>query len=71
MKLITETTDWSGNIPNHTYVFDDSANKISGYIPFGTKLVKRFRVPIGFDKRRRTFIPAKAKDFDFSEYHTT
>lgn len=67
MKLLQETTsDWNTPTPNHIYIFNGSDMKIVGYIKEGTKKAIKFSNPIRFDKRKRTFKPVLAKDFDLT-----
>ena len=57
LTYLQETTDWSeahANIPNHTYIFDDT--KCVGYIKAGTRDEIMFSKPsANFSKARRTF----------------
>lgn len=63
MNILQETTsDWKVPTPNHTYIFGTSSMKAIGYIKEGTKVAIKFKTPMGFDKRRRTFVTLKAKD---------
>ena len=56
MKIVQETTVWSTpNTPNHVYILDDKMNNMIGYVPAGTNKVVRFKAPISFDRRGRTF----------------
>lgn len=57
MKIVQETTDWS--TPNHVYVLSDDMRSMIAYLPMGTKIIKRFKKPIGFDPRGRTFVAVK------------
>lgn len=66
MKLLQETTEWKVPTPNHIYIFDGSSSKIAGYIKEGTKVAIKFSVPMGFDKRGRTFVEVKKTGFDLS-----
>lgn len=56
MKIMLETTVWSTATPNHVYVLNDSMSKMIAYVPAGSKTVKKFKNPIGFDTRGRTFV---------------
>ena len=62
MIVVQETTKWAdGNEKcNHIYVLSDDKYKMHAYIKHGTKEVKKFSKPIGFDPRGRTF--RKLKD---------
>ena len=56
MKFFQETTKWSTNdTPNHIYLFSDDKSKAFGYVKAGTKDVIKFKSPIRFDLRGRTF----------------
>lgn len=55
MLLIRETTVWSGNTPNHTYLVSNDRRKMVGYIPAGRRRMVTFSRPMGFDIRGRTF----------------
>lgn len=55
MKFLKEITEWSDNIPNHTYLVVDSKDKMLGYIKAGKKKLEMFKVPKPFDIRRRKF----------------
>lgn len=56
-----ETSVWKGNVPNHTYVLDDSMTKMLAYIKQGTKEVIKFDKPLSFDRKDRTFVEIKAQ----------
>ena len=56
MRIVVETTVWQGATPNHVYVLDDSMSKMIAYVPQGSKTVKKFKNPISFDTRGRTFV---------------
>lgn len=69
LKLLKETTaDWKCKMPNHTYIFDNSTMYIVGYVKEGERTAIKFSKPVFFDKRRRTFSPAKAKDYDLTAF---
>lgn len=70
MKLLQETSEWKVPTPNHIYIFSDSTTKIVGYIKEGTKVAIKFPKPMSFDKRRRTFTPVKARDYDLTAFNT-
>ena len=55
MKIVVETTEWSVPTPNHVYVLNDSMTKMTAYVPAGSKILKKFSKPMGFDTRGRTF----------------
>lgn len=56
-KYLQETTDWSQsevNIPNHTYIFDNSV--CVGYVKSSSNEKIMFKTPLKrFSKSRRTF----------------
>ncbi len=56
MRIVIETTKWEGPTPNHVYVCDDNLNNMIGYVPVGSKVLQRFKKPIAFDRRGRTFV---------------
>ena len=56
MRIMLETTEWVGNFPNHVYVFNDSMSHMIAYVPAGSKQLQRFKKPIAFDRRGRTFV---------------
>ena len=58
MRIVQETTTWSdgfGDSCNHIYVCNDSMNEIIAYVPRGSRKVFKFKKPIKFDTRGRTF----------------
>ena len=57
MKIMRETTDWSGGLYNHVYVFNDSMSLALAYVPLGTGPVVKFAHPLRIDRRGRTFEP--------------
>ncbi|NBR62268.1 MAG: hypothetical protein EBT86_11670 [Actinobacteria bacterium] len=56
MRIVVETTVWKGATPNHVYVLDDAMQNMIAYVPQGSDKVKKFRAPIAFDRRGRTFV---------------
>ena len=68
MKLLQETTEWKVKTPNHVYIFDGSSMKIVGYVKAGTRDAIKFTKPMMFDKRGRTFVEVKAKDFNMAAF---
>jgi len=64
MKYLKETTDWSQvtevNIPNHTYIVEDT--RAFGYIRANDGVKVMFSKPIPFGKRGRTFKQLKESD---------
>lgn len=62
MRVFLETTkDWSGDVPNHIYYLNDSKSKMIAFYNVVTKKVTKFKKPIGFDMRYRTFKELKRK----------
>ena len=56
MRAFLETTkDWVGNVTNHIYYLTDDKSKMVAFYNVNTGVVKKFKKPIGFDTRRRTF----------------
>lgn len=54
MQALLETTVWSGNCANHTYLLDGTT--LIAYIRAGTDSPFYFKSPIrGFDRRARKF----------------
>jgi len=56
VRIVIETTKWEGPTPNHVYVCDDSLQNMIAYVPAGSKILQRFKKPIAFDRRGRTFV---------------
>ena len=56
MRIVVETTRWETQTPNHIYVCDDSMQNMIAYVPQGSNTVQRFKKPIAFDRRGRTFV---------------
>jgi len=59
MKFYQETTKWSSDVPNGTYLLNDSKSKMYAYIKPGSKSVLKFKNPIRIDTRGRTFVAVK------------
>lgn len=60
MKILQETTVWSSpNTPNHTYILNDDRSMMIAFLPAGSSTVKKFKKPIRFDARNRTFVAVK------------
>ncbi len=55
MLFYQETTEWASDVPNHTYLLNDSRSKMIGYVRVGTNQVHVFSKPMGFETRGRTF----------------
>lgn len=62
MKAFQETTkDWVGDVSNHIYYLSDDKYKMYAFYNVDTGVVTKFKKPIGFDPRRRTFKELKRK----------
>lgn len=59
MIIVQETTDWSTTTANNVYVLNDERTKMIAYIPQGSTQVQKFKNPILFDRRGRTFVTVK------------
>lgn len=59
MKFYQETTNWKDDIPNGTYLLNDSKTKMYAYVKPGAKSAFKFKNPINIDTRRRTFKEVK------------
>lgn len=55
MKFYLETTAWPGGGSNHIYLMTDDRSKIVAYVASGTSDVFKFKNPIPFSTRGRTF----------------
>lgn len=67
MLLLKETTSWSGNTPNHTYLVSNDRRKMVGYIPAGRRKMVTFSRPMGFDVRGRSFTLLERRPDDVVE----
>jgi hypothetical protein len=57
MKFYKEVTEWAeGTCANHTYLLNDSKEKMFAYIKEGDVIINRFKAPIGFSATRRKFL---------------
>lgn len=62
MRVFQETTkDWVGNVTNHIYYTNDSKSQIIAFYNTVTGEVKKFKNPIRWDMRYRTFKELKHK----------
>lgn len=61
MRVFQETTVWEGKVPNHIYYTSDSKSKIYAFYNTVTKETKKFKQPIRWDMRYRTFKELKHK----------
>jgi hypothetical protein len=62
MRVFQETTNWKeGNVPNHIYYTSDSKSKIVAFYNTVTGEIKKFKNPIRWDMRYRTFKELKHK----------
>lgn len=59
MKFYQETTNWQDDIPNGTYLLNDSKTKMFAFVRAGSKSVFKFKNPIQIDTRGRTFKEVK------------
>ena len=55
MIIVRETTEWKDTCLNHIYVLSDDKSKMYGYVKAGTLEHTRFKKPLVFDARGRTF----------------
>ena len=56
MKAFIETTkDWLGRVDNHVYYLTEDKSKMVAFYNVTTKKVTKFKNPIRFDRRFRTF----------------
>ena len=56
MRAFLETTkDWVGEVSNHVYYLTDDKSKMVAFYNVDTKKVTKFKKPLGFDTRYRTF----------------
>lgn len=56
MILVAETTQWDGNIPNHTYLLSDDKSKMIAYAKHGSSDMHFMKNPIPFSTRGRQFL---------------
>lgn len=62
MRAFQETTkDWLGDVANHIYYLTDDKSKMIAFYNVQSGKVTKFKKPIGFDSRRRTFKELKHK----------
>lgn len=62
MRVFLETTkDWVGDVTNHIYYLTDDKSKMVAFFNMDSKKITKFKNPIGFDSRRRTFKELKHK----------
>jgi hypothetical protein len=62
MRVFQETTkDWVGDVPNHIYYLTKDKSKMIAFYNVTTGKITKFKKPIGFDTRRRTFKELKHK----------
>ena len=55
MKIVQETTAWADPVANSMYLVTDNMEYIIAYVPEGDRVAKRFKKPIRWDSRGRTF----------------
>ena len=69
MKYFQETTDWGdAKATNHIYYLCDDKTKMVGYIKYGTTELFKFKRPIPFYTKGRSFIEMKTKGEPDSVY---
>ena len=56
MKWYSEITTYTDNMPNGTYLLDDSKTKLYAYVSPGADEPKQFKNPIRIDTRGRKFV---------------
>lgn len=62
MRVFQETTsDWVGNVSNHIYYLSNDKSKLIAFYNVDSGKITKFKKPIGFDTRRRTFKELKQK----------
>lgn len=62
MRAFLETTKtWTGDVPNHIYYLTDDKSKMVAFYNVNTGKTTKFKKPIGFDTRYRTFKELKRK----------
>lgn len=62
MRAFQETTkDWVGNVANHIYYLTNNKEKLIAFYNVNTGEVKKFKNPIFFSMRYRTFKELKHK----------
>jgi len=62
MRAFQETTkDWKTNCPNHIYYLTKDKSKMVAFYNVNTKKITKFKNPIRFDTRYRTFTELKHK----------
>jgi len=55
MKIVQETTRWTDSVANNLYLVTDNMEYIVAYVPQGSNSAQRFKKPIRWDSRGRTF----------------
>ena len=55
MLLVLETTNWSESVSNNYYLVTDNMENIIGYMPADSCVPTKFKRPIRWDTRGRTF----------------
>lgn len=62
MRVLQETTkDWSHPVSNHIYYVTDDKSKLVAFYNVDSQKVTKFKKPIGFNTRYRTFKELKHK----------
>ena len=55
MKVLQEITEWTTKTPNHTYIVNDSKDKLYAYIKVGSKDLVELAKPMKFYTNKRKF----------------
>lgn len=55
MKVLQEVTEWSTATPNHTYIVNDSKDKLYAYVRMGTRDLVKLSKPMKFYTNKRKF----------------
>jgi hypothetical protein len=53
------TADWTGPVPNHTYLLNDSRSRMTAYVQADSGQLKVFANPLSFSTRGRKFVAVK------------
>jgi hypothetical protein len=55
MKIVQETTKWADATASNLYLVSNDMEYVIAYVPIGHKTAQRFKKPIRWDSRGRTF----------------
>ena len=61
MKWYSETTAYTDDLANGTYLLDDSKTKLYAYVSPGSGTPKQFKNPIKIDTRGRKFVESSTQ----------